>query len=306
MRITPSRVAIHAKMLEIYAKRRDAKAFEVLACEVYALTHGTGPEWEHACTLGQELDPANPLYQPGGSPAVLASASTVAHDASPGMAATQPFDDALNAQTSADGPLDLDLDFSIDAPAAEQTAPTADALSFDVAEAPAEDPGLTFELDEPHATPTPPPTAADSPAFDLNADDLSFDLPQATPPATEDLTEADLDLSLDLPDAPAAEPPPPEPTTRMAAAEASPPPADDNLMAFDMDDISLDLGDTPNQDTTLDDIPDGDPLETKLSLAAEFQAIGDEEGARSLAEEVLEQATGPLKAKASSFLANLG
>ncbi|MBA4256590.1 MAG: fimbrial protein FimV [Polaromonas sp.] len=308
MRITPSRVAIHAKMLEIYAKRRDAKAFEVLACEVYALTHGTGPEWEHACTLGQELDPANPLYQPGGSPAALAPASTVAHDVTPGMAVTQPFDEPLVAQVSADGPLDLDLDFSIDSPAADQATPTdaADAPSFDVAQAPAEDPGLTFELDEPDAAPTPPPTAADSPAFDLNADDLSFDLPDAAPPTTDSLTEADLDLSLDLPDAPAAEPPPPEPTTRMAAAEASPPTADDNLMSFDMDDISLDLGDTTGADTTLDDIPDGDPLETKLSLAAEFQAIGDEEGARSLAEEVLEQATGPLKAKASSFLANLG
>lgn len=310
MRITPSRVAIHAKMLEIYAKRRDAKAFEVLACEVYALTHGTGTEWEHACTLGQELDPANPLYQPGGSPAVLASASTVAHDASPGMAPTQPFDDALNAQASADGPLDLDLDFSIDSPAPEQAPAPAepDALSFDVSEAPAEDPGLTFELDEPSATPAAPEAVTSSPAFDLSADDLSFDLPDATPPAAAELTEADLDLSLDLPDTPTAEAPPPEPTTRMTAAETSPPQpaAADNLMSFDMDDISLDLGETSGTDTTLDDIPDGDPLETKLSLAAEFQAIGDEEGARSLAEEVLEQATGALKAKASTFLANLG
>jgi pilus assembly protein FimV len=55
----------------------------------------------------------------------------------------------------------------------------------------------------------------------------------------------------------------------------------------------------------LDDIHAGDPLETKLSLASEFLAIGDTEGARSLAEEVLSHATGALQAKAKVFLANL-
>ena len=51
--------------------------------------------------------------------------------------------------------------------------------------------------------------------------------------------------------------------------------------------------------------PAGDPLETKLSLAEEFRAIGDLEGARSLAEEVLAEASGSLKTKASAFLADL-
>ena len=47
------------------------------------------------------------------------------------------------------------------------------------------------------------------------------------------------------------------------------------------------------------------PLETKLSLAEEFRAIGDLEGARSLAEEVLSEASGALKAKATAFLNDL-
>jgi hypothetical protein len=89
---TPKRVAIHAKMLEIYAKRRDVKAFEVLATELYTLSSGTGPEWEHACALGQELDPANPLYQPGGKPLPIEGAPTdFASDMPLGMANTQPF-----------------------------------------------------------------------------------------------------------------------------------------------------------------------------------------------------------------------
>jgi pilus assembly protein FimV len=51
---------------------------------------------------------------------------------------------------------------------------------------------------------------------------------------------------------------------------------------------------------------DSDPLETKLSLAREFQAIGDTEGARSLAEEVEAEASGEMKARARAFLAQLG
>ena len=68
MRTTPQRVAVHSKLLEIYSKRRDAKAFELVATEAYGLTHGEGPDWEHICELGQELDPSNPLYRPGGQP----------------------------------------------------------------------------------------------------------------------------------------------------------------------------------------------------------------------------------------------
>ena len=39
----------------------------------------------------------------------------------------------------------------------------------------------------------------------------------------------------------------------------------------------------------------GDPLATKLALAEEFNAIGDAEGARGLAEEVLAEASGDLE-----------
>ncbi len=48
-----------------------------------------------------------------------------------------------------------------------------------------------------------------------------------------------------------------------------------------------------------------DPLATKLALAEEFNAIGDPDGARSLAEEVLAEATGALKERAKRFIAEL-
>jgi pilus assembly protein FimV len=48
-----------------------------------------------------------------------------------------------------------------------------------------------------------------------------------------------------------------------------------------------------------------DPLATKLSLAEEFHAIGDDDGARVLAEEVLAEASGNLKIRAQKFLSSL-
>jgi pilus assembly protein FimV len=62
MQKDPSRLAIHAKLLEIYANRRSLKQFETLAAELYAQTAGIGPEWEKVAALGAGIDPANPLY----------------------------------------------------------------------------------------------------------------------------------------------------------------------------------------------------------------------------------------------------
>ena len=79
-------------------------------------------------------------------------------------------------------------------------------------------------------------------------------------------------------------------------------------MDFNLDGLNLDLDSGHKEPVTMapaGDLTEENPLETKLSLAAEFLAIGDMEGARSLAEEVVEQASGPLKAKATSFLAEL-
>src|SRR5205085_1540425 len=77
LRINPQRVAIHAKLLEIYAKRRDVKAFETVAAEAFNLTHGNGPEWDHICDLGRDLDPSNPMFRPGGQPGAAPAAAPV-------------------------------------------------------------------------------------------------------------------------------------------------------------------------------------------------------------------------------------
>jgi pilus assembly protein FimV len=58
----PSRQPIRVKLLEIYANRKDVKAFEAVAAEIHAATNGEGAEWQRAAALGAQVDPGNPLY----------------------------------------------------------------------------------------------------------------------------------------------------------------------------------------------------------------------------------------------------
>ena len=68
MRSTPERLAIRTKLLEVYAKRRDIKGFELLATQLFTLTRGEGEDWAKAQELGAQIDPDNTLYRAGGSP----------------------------------------------------------------------------------------------------------------------------------------------------------------------------------------------------------------------------------------------
>jgi pilus assembly protein FimV len=304
LRINPQRVAIHGKLLEIYAKRRDAKAFEVVAAEAYNLTHGNGPEWEHICELGRELDASNPMYRPGGQPGAGAvAAAAVATPTS--FNATRPIQ-AQPAAAAAD--IDLDLDFSLGdepdtlqppAPVAVMPPPgrapvAAAAAPMDFSAAP------SLELPGSHQQTQ--PVRLETPDLTLNENSLNFDLPapaaQAAPApapaaAKGDMLEFDLGgLSLDLP--PSAPAPAPAATTSPAPlAAAAPAMSLDALPSVGGAEIGLaDAGDSP--------------LATKLSLAEEFNAIGDTDGARSLAEEVLAEASGDLKSRAQRLLAEIG
>lgn len=317
LRVNPKRVAIHSKMLEIYAKRRDVKAFEVLATELFVLSGGVGPEWDVASALGAELDPTNQLYRPGGKPPPVDGAPT--DFALPlGMANTQPFapspDEKLSSPLT-DGPLDLDLDLDFSASPPVSAPPSYTEPEYVPDEKPSEEVPLEFTLDSDfrHGTSNSSEELAEQHSFELTADDLSFDIPtgsvkeangyESAPPADSEPT---IRIDLDSFPGSAAD----LQTTRLpldSHSETAPTSSEavTSLMSFDMGDLSLDMPGTDSV-SPLEDIPEGDPLETKLSLAAEFMAIGDMEGARSLAEEVVEQATGRLKDKAKSFLADLG
>jgi pilus assembly protein FimV len=292
MRSAPTRVAIHNKLLEIYAKRRDAKAFEVVAIEAFGLTQGTGEEWAQACELGKELDPTNPLYQPGGRPPEKAGAKS---SALAGGANTIPFSNStLAPSTTSDAEADLDLDLDLDVTLEEASAPAP-------LEMPSR-PAPVSRLDDLEQTDV--LTAASAEASDsLNSKSMNFDLDFPSEPMpleadatfessptfneSEVLPDFDFDVASEQDSTAAADTPVPE------------------LMSFDLSNIELDLSGDDTPATEPGALSAENPLETKLSLAEEFRAIGDMEGARSLAEEVLAEASGSLKNKASTFLADL-
>ena len=77
------------------------------------------------------------------------------------------------------------------------------------------------------------------------------------------------------------------------------------MLEFDLGSLSLDLGDATDTVSTAAPGAHEDPLVTKLALAEEFRAIGDDDGARALIEEVISEASGDMKIKAQRALSNL-
>lgn len=324
LRITPQRVAIHAKLLEIYSKRRDAKAFEVTATEAYSLTRGEGVEWEHICDLGRELDPSNPLYKPGGTPSAFAGVGGTA-----GAAAAL---NALDAPATTSPDLDLDLDFS-SGEEGTPAGPQSTAVHLHAAPEPAQGMDLEFEAAqadaaaEARAASEGPDTAAEPDseaplAFELPPiDELQAAQAPAIAPlpmraAAPEAAAEDQGLTFDLDAAPAATAETPVAAAPVVGA------ANDKMIEFDLDSLSLDLDSSAapatvegSPATASDDVlstqgleedASTDPLATKFALAQEFNAIGDPDGARSLAEEVLAEASGELKNRARKFLAEIG
>lgn len=212
---------------------------------------------------------------------------------------------ALDPDNPLYGPGAGAADASASAPAAEDELPTLD-LALDTVDATAQagdsaldvdvalDSTLGADNDAPAAAaPTAPPTDTE-PSPQAAADDLGLDFdldlapaaaaPAETPPAPATLPPEVAELSLDLPVDESTEAAPlPE-----LPAQAAPEPSSEEGVA------------------SAEPAIDQDPLETKLSLAREFEAIGDVDGARILAEEVLAEAQGALRERAQAFLAQLG
>ena len=289
MRTTPDRLAVRTKLLEVYAKRRDSKAFELLATQLYALTRGVGIDWARAQELGSQFEPDNPLYQPGGHPEEIIldgervvveplGATTQPHSIlSP---ATQPAEDSRLPQIGGGTmSLDLDLDLDLGEPFASPSAQAMDATRAltPSLQRPA-DPGLDFDFEDsgPATTqagvadlgPVPGSRSADAGAMDFDIDEV-----RTISPATLAGGAAGSDTSFDFSRFPMSEP--------GSLAETAPT--------------------TPGN---LDDVPieGGDPLARKLELAEEFRQIGDLDGARDLLEEVVSKAAGTLRAKAQAML----
>ena len=91
LRNDPHRHPVRLKLLEIYAARKDVRAFETQATELYSLTGGKGDEWAQAAAMGHALDPANPMYATAAGTGIGAAAgATLAAGAAGAAAAFAP------------------------------------------------------------------------------------------------------------------------------------------------------------------------------------------------------------------------
>jgi pilus assembly protein FimV len=267
LRSNPDRLAVRTKLLEVYAKRRDTKGFELLAGQLFALTGADHEEWHKAQALGRQIDADNPLYAPGGQPDMLVREG--GRLVEPLDATTMPQSAQAKAPAgpiaepgSLDDPssLDLDLDLNLAGSTRSDAAPGATEVTRPFATAAAMADDEPFSIDLPSLDPARAGAAAPAAA----AKELDFDLGE---------------LTLDDDKAGAA-------SGRVALNDA-----DDfaaSLPSFELSDY------------------DADPLARKLELAEEFRQIGDMEGARDLLEEVLASAEGGLKSKAQGMLDSLG
>jgi pilus assembly protein FimV len=286
MRSTPERMAIRSKLLEVYAKRRDVKGFELLATQMFNLTRGEGEDWAKAQELGRSIDPDNLLYQPGGRPAD-ASGDDSEYDerlgtpTQPRSAPAQPpaFEPAADATLDS---IDVDLDIGLGGGdpvrAPEATQPIALDASLDD---PFGDDRTSSLEPEPKTAPVKRPSSADIEEFPQTLPPDTR-IPSPAPAPTDDGLDFDLgSLREGLP--------------TVAPAESS-----RNTSLLDFGDFGLEPP-AAAADSSADS-----PLARKLELAEEFRQIGDMEGARDLLEEVVSKADGALKAKAQGMLEKLG
>ncbi|WP_229455807.1 FimV/HubP family polar landmark protein [Massilia sp. KIM] len=241
LRTHPERHPVRLKLLEIYAARKDLRAFETQASELYAMTRGEGEEWAQAAALGQAIDPLNPLYAGAAPAAPLAPA---APDRSQQSMLSQQLEDAFRggapagaalaagAVAGAAGAVALDKRDDADltaVPVAQDETARADdnALDFDLG-------GLSFEpVTSKDAIAMPAASSADATATAVPDFDFSLEPIGAAP--DEPVNEAgqakdepiDLAFDMNFDTAPVAPTPVPAPA-------AAPDPFDDED-AFTLD-----------------------------------------------------------------------
>ena len=324
----PQRQAIHLKLLDIYAARKNVSQFEAVAKELHVLTDGTGPNWEKAAAMGAVLDPNYFLYSSATSdgaaaappaPAAVDMNATMIVNAAPVLEAPPPPAVAVAPAPEEAAALDFDLDIgAADAGggAAASAAPVAEpessmGLDFDLdlgapeaaspaaapqAEAKSELAGLDIDFDM-------PTKEAPSPALDfpLSADKPDA-LPEAPAVAAADSDGIDFDFDLGSP-ATAAPAPLPEMSIELSAPDATPAPA-----PLDLGGISLEL-ETPtavDTESAAAAIPDNPEVVTKIELAMAYEEMGDKDGARELFEEALAEGSPAQQKVARAKLDSLG
>ncbi|HQU47567.1 MAG TPA: FimV/HubP family polar landmark protein [Casimicrobiaceae bacterium] len=308
----PQRQEIYLKLLEIHAQHNKPSAFETVASELYAVSQGQGEVWHKAVGLGRQLDPSNPMFAEGGTPAsrparVESDTFAVGGDYKPA---------APKEDKEFDIGLDEEISLTPTSGAAPKPEPRFEAFT-------GEETVIHKHAEPAHAQGAGAGTVAGivaaGAAMAATAGAAMHGLGAKAESAQESIAEKvkaaadkfDLDFHLDDADKPAPLKPKPEPALTAATAAVSG--TADKLArpaaALELD--KLDLHFDPDKATFEDPTPsvlDGQwhDAATKLDLAKAYQEMGDVEGAREILQEVLHEGDDEQKKEAQAILGKLG
>ena len=282
----PERLALHAKLAEIYAGRGDGQNLEQSMMKVQELTGGQGADWDRLVAVALKADPANALYGGDVDATVMVRPAAQAAVAAPtldfdldsaGPAAASPDVNLESDTPAASAPASVDFDLGADeapasAPADEKTdfAPGG-TIIMDANDIQSASSGLDFDLgmDEPAKAAVPEAPAPEAPAASSSGG-LDFNL--------------DLDSDADK--------------TVMIPAGIKP--------EMDLSEISFDLGALDAGAPAGEADPHWQEVATKLDLAKAYEEMGDKDGARDLLNEVAKEGDEAQRNQAQEMLANLG
>ena len=303
----PNRQTVRVKLLEIYAARKDLKAFETTAGEIYAASGGQGPEWQKAIELGLSIDPSNPMYGGGGGRREAGGRpperDTVVLPAAGGAAAAMASDLAFDLAGSK-APPSIDFDLGGGGRGAAAAVPD---LALDVASQAPADLGFDLNLGGDSQKPAVEEASDFSPSG-------TFIMDAATKKAVSDMVEAQgapgsLEIDFELPGTKGGATPG-EQTARMQAAQPANvteidfklgEPTKPAAAAMDLGGISFDLGKGGGEGAPVD--ARWQEVATKLDLAKAYEEMGDKDGARELLNEVLKEGDAAQQQQAKQMLA---
>ena len=264
----PQNSAIHLKLLELYAQRKDEAQFQVIAQQLHDQTGGQGPVWDKAVAIASFLGIAGGIFADGEvtvadlEPVAAESEGTVILEESP-LASVEP--------ELGGGDLEFDLDLGTasmaESPVAEESVQFSESVSPVVSPAVSEAPAkqepfvgrevvpegevsLDFDFDiggsaEPvalaEAAPIEAPVVsidAEPAAVDFALDDAVSSIEVALPSAEVEDAPIEVDLS-------SVQPEPVDEPVDVAAVESVADPVDVTLADANAIDFSVDLVETP-------------------------------------------------------------
>jgi pilus assembly protein FimV len=195
LKADPSRGAIHLKLLELYANRKDVGQFEVVAQALHALNDGQGADWEKASVMARDLGVTGDLF-PSVVTATEVPADEVAEAPVPDVAEqaneTVIFEspppvaaeEIAPAPAADDSSLDFDLDLGT-------TSGPAVAAAAEAAAKPAAEEAMSLDFDFDLGTPEPAavadaadsvePAAEAAPAAEADGNVIDFSLDAGAP-----------------------------------------------------------------------------------------------------------------------------